>query len=690
MGTGLSRLMGQEDQDGLPVLTVDGLTVSYLHAGRLIPALMHVSLQVISGEILGIVGESGCGKSTLGYSIMRYLPENCRIEAGRIEFLGTDILGSQEKDLEAVRGKRISMVPQDPPTSLNPSYRVGSRISEVLQHHLGMSGKEALATTVDLLEQVGIPRARSIVERFPHQLSGGQQQRVLIAMAFCLRPDLVIMDEPTTGLDVATEARILDLIGAMRSRYKTSVIYITHNMAVVRNLCDRIITLYAGEIVEEGSVPQVFGSPRHPYTLGLLRSIPRIENSRSDYRLEAIEGSPPVTLGGGSFCVFSPRCRFAREHCRTETPPLIAIGLGRSTRCFFHDELPEAFPSLAGRQADIAAVTAGRRAPDLLTIRGSSKEYAVRGGSLRAIDKIDLECGRGEIWGIVGESGSGKTTLARCVAGLLTADEGEMRLDGRDLMDSYARRSRGLLKRIQMVFQNPDSTLNPQRTIQEILARPLLLHTNVGKSHLRARIIELLGMVRLGEDYLGRYPHELSGGEKQRAAIARALAPQPDLIIFDEAVASLDVSIQAGILNLLLDLQVKFKTTYLFISHDLNAVRYLCDRIAVLYMGRIAEQGTPNDVFQPPYHPYTESLLSTLPLAQSNIVQRRVHMGDASSDLLTKPTGCVFHLRCPHKVGPLCEEVVPPRIHISGTHSLDCHIPLERLTETDPVFTWNR
>ena len=669
-----------------PVLSVDGLSVHYSLAARTTLALTNVSLFVDPGEVVGIVGESGCGKSTLAYTIMRYLPNNARIVSGKVEFHNKDLLQMSEKDMLAIRGKRISIVPQDPLTSLNPSYRIGEQISEILQTHQRMAKLEAHKKVIELLEQVNIPVPHATAGRFPHEISGGQQQRVLIAMAFCLKPDLIIMDEPTTGLDVTTEAMILDLIKNMKIQFNTSILYITHNLGVVKNLCDRIITLYAGEIVEEGEVIPVFQEPKHPYTYGLLRSIPVIGARAIEQRLEVIDGFLPKLESESKSCAFAPRCRFAKKRCFSEAPSLFPIDPARAARCFFHEEIPK-LHSQSGIQQSTAEKPAAKEGDEsILKIQNVKKYYKTKGGLLRALEGINLECVKGEILGIVGESGCGKTTLARVIAGLLATDEGKIIFNNQEISFDYRKRDKEVVKKIQMVFQNPEATLNPQKTVKEIISRPYLLHRPMARRKTLSYVIESLEMVKLNEKYLENYPHELSGGEKQRVAIARALAPQPALLICDEPVSNLDVSIQAGILNLLLDLQQRLNITYLFISHDLNVVRYISNRIAVLYLGKLCEIGTPDDLFEPPYHPYTESLLSAIPLVQSNILQRRIRLTGSMPSPLKKIPGCVFHSRCPKKLGTICENVPPPRIQVTEDHFIYCHIPLEQLEREKPII----
>lgn len=668
------------------ILTIDHLTISYLNEGNLSPALRDVSFQMNSGEVVGIVGESGCGKSTLAYAIMNYLPENGEVIKGEINFLGRDLLKLSNKEMLTIRGVKISIVPQDPLTSLNPSYRIRDQISELLQTHLKISKIEAYKKVIELLESVNVPIPHMTAEKYPHEISGGQQQRVLIAMAFCLKPVLIILDEPTTGLDVTTESIILELIKNLKNQFNCSILYITHNLGVVKNICDRILTFYAGEIVEVGDVNSVFNEPRHPYTYGLLRSIPQLEEKAIHHKLEVIEGNLPILDEVIQSCIFAPRCKLAKKRCFSEIPALFIIDPNRSSRCFYHDEIAKYYETGNKHTMEFEKTNKSEKYSSILIIKNLSINYKMKSGYLHAIDGINLECGREQIWGVVGESGCGKTTLARSIAGLLEINDGKIIFQNQDISFDYTKRGKDLFKKIQMVFQNPDATLNPQKTIEQIISRPIILHRKIEKSQIRRTVIELLDMVRLGERYLDKYPHELSGGEKQRVGIARALAPQPDLIICDEPVSNLDVSIQAGILNLLVDLEQKLKITYLFISHDLNVIRYVSDKVVVFYMGKVCEQGPADDLFHPPYHPYTESLLASIPLIQSNILQRKMHLVGSPPSSLQKIAGCVFNSRCPRKLGLICESTPPPLVNVDEDHFLFCHISLEDLTREKPVL----
>ncbi|OEU55985.1 MAG: hypothetical protein BA862_03900, partial [Desulfobulbaceae bacterium S3730MH12] len=503
------------------VLSVKDVDITYYSGKIAFPAIRKVSFDISAGEAFGLVGESGSGKSTIAYAVMQYLASNGKISHGEIDFSGTNLLTMNSTELLGLRGLKISLVPQDPLTSLNPSHRVGDQVSEILKIHFKLSKQEADKRAVEMFKQVQIPTPRLTAKKYPHQISGGQQQRVLIAMAFCTNPELLIMDEPTTGLDVTTQARILDLISEMKIKHKTAILYITHDLGVVKNLCDRVAIIYAGEIVEEGDVASIFKDPAHPYTRGLLSCIPKTFSREIDSRLDDIEGFLPNLADLRPSCIFSPRCRFVQDKCREEIPLLREIGNARRIKCFF-DDLED-----KRKSAQIHAKPEVNLADEvLIKVKNLTKLYPTKRGDLRAIDDTSFECRKGEILGIVGESGCGKTTIARCIVGLEQKNDGSIAfLD--QAIGGIRKRSKETRRKIQMVFQNPEATLNPQKTVEEIITRPLALYNIVPKSQRRQKAIELLKSVNLSELYLSRYPHEISGGEKQRVGIARAFATEP-------------------------------------------------------------------------------------------------------------------------------------------------------------------
>jgi peptide/nickel transport system ATP-binding protein len=668
------------------VLDARNITVTYKTDQGPLDTVRNVSLQICSGEIYGLVGESGSGKSTLARAIVRYLPENGFLKSGEIYLGDTDLLSLSRKEMRQVWGKRITMVHQDPNAAVNPSVMIGEQIAEVVRTHLKLSKQEARDKALEMLTKVRIADPEAVARRYAHQLSGGMLQRVLIAIAMATNPELLIMDEPTTALDVTTEAVILDLIGDLMREYDTAVLYITHNLGVVARVCNRVGVLYAGEIMEEGSISQVFKNKLHPYTRGLLGCVPRVDVNKKDISLKAIPGFIPRPDQLPPGCVFAPRCELVRDACRAESPLLKEIESGHLTSCYRYEALRSYGDVIADTREAQEETEYGRL---VLEARNIKKYFPVAGGltlfgkskkqEVKAVDDITVRMRHSFTMGIVGESGCGKTTFARCIMGLEEATAGEIELEGVLLPYSVAKRSRDTLRKMQMVFQNPDASLNPQHPAGEAVARPLKLLRSMNKIAVQERVKELFEAVNLPEDYIYRLPHELSGGEKQRVAIARAFAADPILMICDEPISSLDVSVQASLMNLLVDLQESKGTSYLFISHDLSAVRHLSDWIAVVYLGRLWEIGSAEDVFVPPYHPYTEALLSALPIPDPDIKQESIRLKGSVPSAMNIPTGCRFHTRCPRKIGEICEKEEPPWQNTGYYHQLCCHIPAEEL-----------
>jgi peptide/nickel transport system ATP-binding protein len=668
------------------VLDARNITVTYKTDQGPLDTVRNVSLQICSGEIYGLVGESGSGKSTLARAIVRYLPENGFLKSGEIYLGDTDLLNLSRKEMRQVWGKRITMVHQDPNAAVNPSVMIGEQIAEVVRTHLKLSKQEARDKALEMLTKVRIADPEAVARRYAHQLSGGMLQRVLIAIAMATNPELLIMDEPTTALDVTTEAVILDLIGDLMREYDTAVLYITHNLGVVARVCNRVGVLYAGEIMEEGSISQVFKNKLHPYTRGLLGCVPRVDVNKKDISLKAIPGFIPRPDQLPPGCVFAPRCELVEDACRAESPLLKEIESGHHTSCYRYEALRSYGDVIADTREAQEETEYGRL---VLEARNIKKYFPVAGGltlfgkskkqEVKAVDDITVRMRHSFTMGIVGESGCGKTTFARCIMGLEEATAGEIELEGVLLPYSVAKRSRDTLRKMQMVFQNPDASLNPQHPAGEAVARPLKLLRSMNKLAVQERVKELFEAVNLPEDYIYRLPHELSGGEKQRVAIARAFAADPILMICDEPISSLDVSVQAALMNLLVDLQESKGTSYLFISHDLSAVRHLSDWIAVVYLGRLWEIGSAEDVFVPPYHPYTEALLSALPIPDPDIKQELIRLKGSVPSAMNIPTGCRFHTRCPRKIGEICEKEEPPWQNMGYYHQLCCHIPAEEL-----------
>lgn len=666
------------------VLDVENLTVNYQTEKGPLETIRNVSLKIAPGEIYGLVGESGSGKTTLARAIVRYLPSNGQISTGSVKLSGTDLAALSRHEMRNVWGSRVTMVHQDPNASINPSMLVGEQIAEVGRTHLGLSKKEAMDRAVEMLIKVRMPDPELVAKRYAHQLSGGMLQRVLIATAIATNPEFMIMDEPTTALDVTTEAVILDLIHELMDEYNTAILFITHNLGVIARICDRIGVLYAGEIMEEGLTGPVFKDRMHPYTRGLLGSVPRIDANKKDISLSAIPGYIPRPDELPEGCIFGPRCDFVEEACRTDRPPLVEIEKEHQTAC-------RRFEILKGR-AETADQVRAEHGPEatgsmVLEARNIVKYFPAGGSALfkskkqqvKAVDDISVSVKSSFTMGIVGESGCGKTTLARCIAGLEEATSGEIELEGEHLAYSVNKRPHEILQKIQMVFQNPDASLNPQHPAGDSVARPLVLLRNMDKKQVRSRVAELFEAVSLPADYIDRLPHELSGGEKQRVAIARAFAADPVLMICDEPISSLDVSVQASLMNLLADLQDCRGTSYLFISHDLAAVRHISDWIAVVYLGRLWEIGSAEDVFIPPYHPYTEALLSAIPIPDPAVKQDRIRLKGSVPSAMNIPSGCRFHTRCPRKVGEICEQSEPPWHNLEEGHRICCHIPPDEL-----------
>ena len=681
-----------------PVLSVEGLEVAYATRSGPVRAVRDVSIGISPGKVLGLVGESGCGKSTLAFAVMNYMPPNARATAGRILFRGRDILRMSGRELGRLRGNEMAMVYQDPMASLNPSLRIGPQLTEVLAEHTASSADAARAECIRMLERVRMPDPPAIMERYCHQLSGGQQQRVLIAMALLTNPALLIMDEPTTGLDVTVEAEILDLVSELKRELDTAILFISHSFGVISRVADRVAVMYAGELVEQAPVRDVFLNPQHPYTVGLLGCVPKISAAGQRGTLSPIRGRVPALQATPAGCVFASRCDRVRDRCRREHPGFQQTAEGHPVRCFY----PES-PGPFGLQPlpatpDAAELLSTADAP-VLEIEGLKVYYRAkdrglagmagrhRKGFVKAVDDVSLIAEGNSTLGIVGESGCGKTTLAKCIAGLVPPNEGKLGFAGIDAARIVEERPVATLRELQMIFQNPDSTLNPKRTAGEAIGRPLQLFATVPRSGIRNEVVRLLESVRLGEEYYDRLPGQLSGGEKQRVALARAFAGRPTLVLCDEPLSALDVSVQAAIMNLLQEFQRQYGTTIVFISHDLSAVYQLCSSVAVMYLGQICETGPVEALFEPPYHPYTEALLSAVPIPDPTLERNDIRLAGTVPSALDPPAGCRFHTRCPRKIGPICEQEAPPCRMEKNGHRIYCHIDMEELRTVKPVFS---
>jgi peptide/nickel transport system ATP-binding protein len=647
---------------------IEGLVVSYRRRARLLRVLNDLSLEIAPGEAYGLVGESGCGKTTVALALMRYLAPNAVVERGRIEFAGEDVLSLGEADLRRLRGNRMAMVYQDPASALNPSLRVGEQIAEVYRQHRGLGNAEALERAADMLTTVQIADPLRLLRRYPHELSGGQQQRVMIAMALATDPDLLVLDEPTTGLDATVEAEMLDLVEQLRDRFQTAILFVSHNLGIVARICERVGVLYAGRLIEQGSARELFADPRHPYTLALLRCRPRLGMRKGADRLDPIPGSLPPLGAEVAGCIYAERCPIAREDCRAAEPGLLEASPGHESRCFHHDEVPGIPP----RERSPAVPSSPEAGAKLLALRDLVKAY---GDGVVAVAGVELEVGRGEVLGLVGESGSGKTSLAKCVVGLVEPSSGTMTLGDRELT---SRRDREQRRELQMVFQNPDGALNPRKTVRRILNLTVRMLGGLRGAERDRRVQELTSSVRLEQRHLDLRPGSLSGGLKQRVAIARAFAGSPALVLCDEPTSALDVSVQAAILNLLVDLQASAGVSYIFISHDLAVVRYVADRIAVMYLGQLVDVGPAAEVFSAPHHPYTEALVSAIPSLEP-APRERIRLHGSLPSAADPPSGCRFHTRCPRNLGAICEQQEPPWQAGANGHRYRCHIAPDEL-----------
>jgi peptide/nickel transport system ATP-binding protein len=624
--------------------------------------------------------------------VMRYLSGNGAVRAGRIELAGRDLLALGEAELRQVWGNQMTLVPQNPQSSLNPSLRIGEQLAEPLRRHRGLGGAALRRRVLALLEMVRLADPGRVADSYPHQISGGMQQRVMIAMALSTEPLLLILDEPTTSLDVTTQAVILDLVRELIRGRQTAALYVTHNLGVVAQVCSRVGVLYAAELVEQAARRELFRQPLHPYTQGLLDSVPQLGDAKGRAQLRAIPGQIPALDERPEGCVFRPRCPLAIEICR-QRPPLYAAGSGRDSRCHRWEEIARGTVSARQPAEEGRANAAGgdHNRPAILELESLSTHFPLRRTPLQllrrqparkvqAVDGVSLGIVRGETLGLVGESGSGKTTLARTVAGLVPRTGGRIELEGKPLPPDLSQRSLEILRRLQMVFQNPEEALNPYQSVGEALSGPLMTLLGRSRREAEAEVPRLLGLVRLPASYAERRPGQLSGGELQRVAIARAFASNPALLIGDEPVSSLDVSVQAAILNLLNDLQGQHGSSLLFISHNLAVVGYLADQVAVIYLGRLMQVAASSASFEPPYHPYTEALLSAIPTLDADAPRQRLRLEGEVPSPTNVPTGCPFHTRCPRFLGDICVSQTPPwRVEAATGKRIFCHIPLDEL-----------
>ena len=680
-----------------PILEIENVSISFFTRAGEVPAVRNFSSTIMPGEIMGIVGESGSGKSTLALGIMRGLPPGGRIVGGRLMFKGRDIASMGEGELRRIRGKEIAMVYQEPMASLNPAMKVGKQLMEVPRVHERVSRREAWERSLEMVRAVRLPDPERIMQAYPHQLSGGQQQRVVIAMALLSKPSLLILDEPTTALDATIEAGIVELIKELGRKHDMAMLFVSHNLGLILETCDRVAVMYAGEAVETGKIRDVFERMRHPYTQGLLRAVPLPSADKNEHPLIAIPGQQPAPQERPRGCNFGPRCRhFRKDFCDATEIPMVAIDgtAGHWSRCIRVGEIDWDAPP------DIAAAAREPVAPGAPVLKFENvRKYYQEGGSLlahesrlvKANETVSFDAREAETLAIVGESGSGKSTLAKMLVGLETATSGRITFHNAEIQDTPVEaRDRKTVAGIQMVFQNPFDTLNPTQPVGSQIVRTLEKFRIGGTDgERRKRMLALLDLVKLPRSFANRMPRQLSGGQKQRVGIARAFAGNAKLVVADEPVSTLDVSVQAAVTDLLMDIQRRNRTTMLFISHDLSLVRYIADRVVVMYLGHIVEQGTTEQIFSPPYHPYTEALLSAVPIADTHARKRRIVLKGEIPSPIDPPSGCPFQTRCPYKQlvpDNLCERELPPFRDLGDGHRSLCWLGDEVLGKMEPVI----
>ena len=678
-----------------PLLNIKNLTVAYRQAGVWLEAVREVSFSISAGETYGLVGESGSGKTTLVLAIMRYLGVDGTILDGVIQLDGQDLCTLNYTKMRDIWGRKINMVPQNPQSALNPSIRVGEQLAEIFRYHQKTNPADARRQALEYLEMVHIADSERIAQSYPHQISGGMQQRVMIAMALSTEPRLLIFDEPTTSLDVTTQSVILDLVRELIKGKQTAALYVTHNLGVVAKICDRVGVMYAGDLVEEASAKDLYRKPLHPYTRGLLDSVPRLGETKNQFKLRAITGQIPPIGERPSGCVFRPRCPLVIEACY-QRPDLFNLAGHRRARCHRWDEIKrgEVDARQPAHQMEAIKPIEGRQSREILKIEGLKVYFPLprslvrlvqrkRPSFVHAVDGVKLKIDSGQTLGLVGESGSGKTTIARSIMGLVEKTGGDIELLSLPLPHKLSERDLETLRHLQMIFQNPDEALNPYLTVGKSLSRPLITIMGNSGSEVDEQVAKLLEMVQLPASYASRLPVQLSGGEKQRIAIARAFASNPDILVADEPVSSLDVSVQASILNLFNQLQIDYGSSLLFISHNLAVVGYLADRIAVIYLGQLMELSDAEVLFDVPYHPYTEALLSAIPLADPYAKQNQIRLEGDIPSAIQKPPGCPFHTRCPSFLGEICIKETPPwRFDEETGKQYFCHISASELRKS--------
>lgn len=690
----MSKLAGH---DG-PILEIDRLSISFFTRLREIPAVMDFSVSVMPGEAVGLVGESGCGKSTVALGVMRDLGKNGRIVGGSTRFKGRDMGEMTEAELRDIRGNEIAMIYQEPMASLNPAMKIGKQLMEVPMIHEGVSKEEAYKRALEVVGDVRLPDPERILNSYPHQLSGGQQQRIVIAMALMSKPALLILDEPTTALDVTVEAAVVELVKDLGRKYGTSMLFISHNLGLVLETCDRICVMYSGEAVERGSIADVFDQMRHPYTQALFRSIPLPGADKNARPLRAIPGNFPLPHERPPGCNFGPRCDyFEAGRCDAQDIPMFDVpgNVRHATRCVRFQEIDwNAPPPVEPKQEKAQIGDVVLRMDRLKKYYEVAANALFGGGEKRVVkanEELSFDARESETLAIVGESGCGKSTFAKVLMGLETATDGRIIFDNREIEHiPIQERDTQTIADIQMVFQNPFDTLNPSMTVGRQIMRALeVFGVGANDRERRQRMLELLDLVKLPRAFAERMPRQLSGGQKQRVGIARAFAGGARIVVADEPVSALDVSVQAAVTDLLMDIQRENKTTLLFISHDLSIVRYLSDRVMVMYLGHVVELGTTDQVFSPPYHPYTEALLSAVPIADTHVEKTHIVLEGEIPSAVNPPPGCPFQTRCRWKSrvpGGLCDREVPPLRQMADGHSIKCHLSEADFAEMEPVI----
>ena len=678
-----------------PLLQIKDLHTDIEIRNGVVRALSGVDLHVNPGETLGIVGESGSGKTMTALSLMGLLPQGGKVSSGSIILDGQDLTKMPLHLKRKMRGTKVGMIFQDPLTSLNPTMKIGLQVCEPLRVHEKLSKREALARAVEILKRVGMPRPEVVINNYPHQLSGGMRQRVMIAMALVCKPRILIADEPTTALDVTTQMQILDLIDELRDEYKMGVILITHDLGVVAGHTDRVAVMYAGRIVETAPTKTLFTEPKHRYTSSLMAALPE-RALAAGTKLFSIPGAPPSLTNLPKGCRFAARCLWATDECRADYPSL--SGDENHTFSCFHpvqegDESPAVLQAMmdSGKAEDAVDATGQISHEVLLDVKEASRVYESSGsgffkrdkGVVSAVDRVSITVNKGETYGLVGESGCGKSTVGRLIAGLERPSGGAIELDGRDLATLKGRDAVRIHRDVQMMFQDSYAAMDPRMRIDQILAEPMSIQKTGNARQIAERIMEILEQVGLTEEILDRYPHEFSGGQLQRIGFARSLTLAPDLIVADEPVSALDVSVQAQVLNLMKDLQQELGLSYLFISHDLAVVQYMADRIGVMYLGRIVEEGPAHEVVKNPKHPYTKALIDSIPVPDPEFQhdESAIKLTGEPPSAVNPPKGCRFRPRCPF-AGEECK--VQPML-TDETHRVACHHPLLTLSVKEEV-----